>query len=156
MRFPYVRYAGDRGSPSVEVTLIGTNGTEHTTVALVDTGAEWSTISTELAAELGAVISDEDTCLPTHSQHAGGLNRAWWWRAARPGSVQECLTVRVAGVEVSLAPLLKPQLAIVALGRRDFLAAFKLTVDEREQTFTLEPYAKPADAWLRRTGQMER
>lgn len=106
--FSYMTYAGDGGSPSLTVTLLGTNGVEHTTLALIDTGAEWSMISTDLASSLGAELSDERTCIPTHSQHAGGTDLAWWWRASTPGSARECLMVRVAGIEVSLAPLLKP------------------------------------------------
>jgi hypothetical protein len=156
MRFSYIQYAGDGGSPSLEVTPLGTNGVEHETPALIDTGAEWSMLSTELAVRLGADLSDEGRCMPTHSQHAGGTDPAWWWRGSAPGSRRLCLGVRVGNIDVSLAPVLKPRLEIVALGRCDFLAAFKLVVDEREQTFWLEPYSEPADDWLCRKGRMER
>jgi hypothetical protein len=67
-----------------------------------------------------------------------------------PGFRAAVSRVRVGGIDVSLAPLLKPRLEIVALGRCDFLAAFKLAVDEREQTFSLKPYVEPADEWLSR------
>jgi hypothetical protein len=109
-----------------------------------------------LGAKLGAVLTDPECCMPTKSQHAGGVaDDDLWWRASPPGSARTCLVVRAAGLEVSLAPILKPKLEVVALGRRDFLAAFKFAVDERSETFRLEPYEEPANDWLRRMGRMD-
>lgn len=42
------------------------------------------------------------------------------------------------GYEIVLSPLIGERLQIVVLGRLDFLVHFRLTVEQAEQTFTLE------------------
>lgn len=153
--FPYTPYAGDNRSPTLQITLLGTNGVEHKTPALIDTGAEWSMLSVAVAVQLGADIADPDRCFLTSSQHAGGVDEAWWWSGSAQPHARPCLQARVAGLDVSLAPLLKQDLSIVALGRRDFLAAFRFSIDERAETFTLEPYNEPADQWMIRVGRRD-
>jgi hypothetical protein len=148
--FPYQQYAGDGGSPSLEVTLLGTNGQQHVTLALVDTGAEWSILPTWLAVELGADL-DTEFCRATQTQHAGGLSGAHWWNGAPDGSPRDELSVGFSEFEVPLAPVLKPDITAVVLGRNDFLESFLLSVDQRSQTFTLELYDESLSDWHART-----
>lgn len=60
------------------------------------------------------------------------------------------VAVRVMGHEVALAPILSPAIAVVTLGREDFLTSFKFSMDQRDQTFTLEPYDEEFEAWRAR------
>jgi hypothetical protein len=152
--YPYQPYAGDGGSPSLEVTLLGANGREHVTVALVDTGAEWSILPTWLAVELGAEL-DSEFCRATQTQHAGGLSGAHWWNGAPDGSTRDELLVRFGEFEVPLAPVLKPDITIVAFGRNDFLESFRFSVDQRAQTFCLELYAESLSEWHAKTRAAE-
>jgi hypothetical protein len=149
--YPYQPYAGDGGSPSLQVTLLGTNGREHSTLALVDTGAEWSMLPTALGVELGAEPGGE-FCPPIQTQHAGGLSDAFWWNGtSQENAAGDELRVRFGAFEVPLAPTLKPHIDVVVLGRIDFLSSFRFSVDQRSETFTLEPYEEPLSAWLART-----
>jgi hypothetical protein len=52
--FPFIVYAGETASPTLVVELVGVNGTAIRSLALVDTGAEWSVLSWKLCLELGA------------------------------------------------------------------------------------------------------
>lgn len=154
LSYPYKPYAGDGGSPSLEVTLLGTNGREHSTLALIDTGAEWSVLPTSLAVELGAELGSE-FCRPTQTQHAGGMSAVHWWSGSGDGAERDELGVRFGDFEVPLAPVLEPGISVVVLGRTDFLASFLLAVDQRTQEFWLEPYEEPVSDWYARTQRVE-
>ena len=154
LSYPYLSYAGDGGSPSLEVTLLGTNGYEHQTLALIDTGAEWSILPTPLAVELGAELRSE-FCQPTHTQHAGGLSQVHWWSGASDVAQREELRVRFGDFEAPLAPILEPGITVVVLGRTDFLASFLLTIDQRAQRFLLEPYKEPVSQWYGKSRDVE-
>jgi hypothetical protein len=125
-RFPYLLYAGDGPSPSLEVTLVGVNGFRHTTLALVDTGSEWSGISSELARLLGA-----PALVAIEGQGGGGVFAQEWW--------QDGPTVEVMGYEIQLSPTVNERMPIVALGRNDLLRHFRLVIEQAEHAFTLEP-----------------
>jgi hypothetical protein len=149
-RFPFIEYAGDGPTPSLEVELVGVNGHVESTLALVDSGTEWTMMSVELGRKLGVQLA---WCQTTASQTAGGLVEGdLWWNDTPAGQAREEPVVRVMGHEVPIAPLLKKDLPIVALGR-DFLATFKFCLDERESVFTLETYDEPLADWMRRRGR---
>ncbi len=146
-RFPYRQYAGDRLTPSLQVELVGVNSHVEPTLALVDSGAEWTMMSVELGQRLGVELA---WCVATRSQTAGGVAEGdLWWGDTPTGQPRDEPMVRVMGYEAPIAPLLKRGVPIVALGR-DFLATFKFCLDERESTFTLEAYDEPLADWMQR------
>jgi hypothetical protein len=148
-RFPFVPYAGGTGSPSLEVELVGVNGEAVTSLALVDTGAEWSGLPWDLALRLGA-----DPSMFHQQQHGTGAGKVpgHWWHSSPEGSLRDEPVVRVMGHEVKIAPTVSRRLDIVVLGRIDFLSYFRLTVDQRARDFTLEAYPEPFEAWKTRIG----
>jgi hypothetical protein len=103
-----------------------------------------------LGVELGAEPGSEFRQL-TQTQHAGGVSGAHWWNGTSAEAKRDELHVRFGEFEVPLAPVLKPSTTVVVLGRNDFLASFRLTVDQRAETFSLEPYEEPVSAWVPRT-----
>jgi hypothetical protein len=125
-RFSYVRYAGDTQSPSLWVTLVGPNGNREKTLALVDTGSEWSGMSAALALKLGVPAELH----PAEGQAFGGLHPLEWW--------EDGPAVEFMGYSIVLSPLVGEKVPIVALGRNDFLRHFLLTVDQANEEFVLE------------------
>ncbi len=149
-RFPYRAYAG-RHSPSLEVDLVGVNGRELRQLALIDTGAEYSCMPLELGRQLGV---DESLCVPLMTNVGIGqepVQESLWWNESPAGASRESPVVHVMGHEVPIAPMLRESMDIVALGRHDFLAAFKFCCDERARSFSLELYDEPVTAWRART-----
>jgi hypothetical protein len=148
-RFSYRTYAGDGGSPSVEVELLGINGAVIPHLALLDTGAEWSKMPLELGRRMGV---DLDRCHLTQSQTGGGIaSGEYFWNDSPEGCEREEPVVRLMGREVPIAPILSEHIDVVVLGRNDFLASFKLCVDQRAHSFTLEPYDEPLADWFSRS-----
>ncbi|MEJ7569176.1 MAG: hypothetical protein WKF41_13030 [Gaiellaceae bacterium] len=126
-RFSYLDHAGDTPSPSLEVVLQGVNGVSHRTLALIDTGSEWSGLSKELADKLGSPAE----LYPTEAQDWEGVTARSWW--------QEGPTVSVMGYVIGLSPLIREGLPVVVLGRLDFLVHFRFTVEQAQCAFVLEP-----------------
>jgi hypothetical protein len=91
--------------------------------------------------------------IPIHSGVGDPLQEDLWWNDSPEGGARLDPAVRAMGEVAPIAPLLNETMDIIALGRRDFLAAFKLCCDQRNSTFTLEPYDEPVVDWLRRTGR---
>ena len=148
--FPYRVYAGDGGSPSLEVDLLGVNGVDISTLALVDTGAEWSVMPLDVGKRLGVDLS---LCKQTEGQAGAGAATQWWWGQSPDGLARVRPMIRTAGWEVPIAPMLTERIDVVVLGRRDFLSSFRFAIDERAQTFSLDPYDEPVDDWLKRSGR---
>jgi hypothetical protein len=152
MTFPYRAYGGDKPGPSLDVELLGVNGKVVPTLALVDSGAEWTKLPLSVGVELGVDLS---LCKPTESQTGAGVSdQEFWWNDSPPGLVREEPGVRINDREVPIAPILAEKMPIVVLGREDFLASFKFTLDQRVERFTLEPYEEPVFEWMRRTGRV--
>lgn len=147
-RFPYIDYAGGP-SPSLEVILLGINGVEIPTLALIDTGGEFTAMSLALGRQLGV---DESRCELVTAEWGIGdrSDQAKWWNDSPEGGAREEPALRVMGQEVPIAPLLREDMDIVVLGRRDFLGSFKFGCDQRVETFTLEAYEEPIEDWMAR------
>lgn len=151
-RFPFLVYAGDNPSPSLELELLGVNGHVEATKALVDSGTEWTQMPLELGMRLGVDLS---LCHSVMSQTGGGLTKGdRWWNRTPEGLVREEPAVRVMGHEAPIAPILSAHISIVALGREDFLSSFKFSIDQRERSFMLELYDESVGDWQRRTGRV--
>lgn len=79
---------------------------------------------------------DEAACEEEESQTAGGLTTRYCWR---PGiDVEVHQMARMVTVRANSSSGLPPRL--VLLGRKDFFFQFRVEVDERTQTFSLDPY----------------
>ena len=149
-RFPLRTYGGDRESPSLEVELVGVNGRVDRRLALIDPGTDWTMMPLSLAQELGVDLS---YCREIPRQGQGWLvNGGWHWSDSPEGQANDQPVVRVMGHEVPLAPMVADTVPIVALGREDFLTSFKFCLDQRDKSFSLEPYDEPVEQWLKRTG----
>jgi hypothetical protein len=98
---------------------------------LIDSGADSSMLPLQLADYLGIELSAcrEDQCLT-----AAGLTARYVWEEGIEAEVQ-ALRRRIH-LDVSFVT----GLPALLLGRSDFFAAFRVEIDERGQTFYLEPY----------------
>lgn len=103
--------------------------------AIVDSGADSTTLPTEWASKLGIDL-DRD-CVLKPCGTAGGETTGY----AYPGDVE----VIVLGKRLTITPTFNKGLDVVLLGRRDFFFWFRVTFDQRAKTFTLERYAEPPE-----------
>jgi hypothetical protein len=62
--------------------------------------------------------------------------RRFPYRASGPGVLKPFIDVAL----VKLYAVFSPLLPIALLGREDFMAHFKVMFDQRQRSFTLEPY----------------
>lgn len=102
-----------------------------TVPGLIDSGADNSTFPIEWTERLGI---DKEACEQAPCNTAGGITTQYIWREGVEAEIQ------ALGVKIRLHACFS-EVPIVLLGRNDFFAAFRVTVDQRAQTFTLEQYA---------------
>lgn len=96
----------------------------------MDSGADSTVFPVEFAEELGISI---DACRVLEFEAADHLGTEWVWH--------EPLTCTFDGQLVELpAAFTNSPLGIVLLGREDFFVHYRVTIDQRDQTFTLEQY----------------
>jgi hypothetical protein len=127
--FPYspgLSMHGDR--PCVPVQFVRrTDGAICEPVpVLIDTGADCTVLPAMMGEQLGINLDGA-------REHTNRLGH----HRADPG---DGLIAIVAGVHVLLRPRFTDKENVVVLGRYDFLAHFRLTIDELGQRFGLEPY----------------
>ena len=84
-------------------------------------------------AYLGIEVAD---CEEQPVETAGGVSTQYRW--TNPIQIEIPHMATKMELTPAFAKGLPPRL--VLLGRRDFFAHFRVTVDERAQTFTLDPY----------------
>jgi hypothetical protein len=79
---------------------------------------------------------EEADCEEQQVETAGGMAMQYRW--TNPLQVE----IQHMGAKMEITPAFAKGLPtrLVLLGRRDFFTHFRVTVDERAQTFTLEPY----------------
>lgn len=104
------------------------------TPALIDSGADVSTFPAAWAASLGIAL-DASCCEERKAVTAGGPATVW--------AYAQGLKVVIDGFEHHLKAEFCEGLDLPLLGRKDFFAKYKITFDQRAESFTLEPYAKP-------------
>ena len=128
--FPY-RAVGLRGiAPAIPLVLHGPkNRINH--VGLVDSGADSSLLPVSIAAFLGIDLS---TCQEEPMMGAGGQSRRWSYL---PGITAE---LRAMSKRFPLNISFAEHVPIMLLGRSDFFATFRVTVDERAETVKLDAY----------------
>lgn len=98
---------------------------------LIDSGADNSMFPLDWAGHLGVDLS---ACRVEDCSTAGGVVQHHIWD---PGLEAE---VQALGRRVKLNAAFCDGLPVVILGRDDFFAEFKVSFDQRAQTFTLETY----------------
>lgn len=118
--------------PFIDVALVGPNGKQLPQLrALVDSGCDFSNFPSDWAAPLG--IDFDNDCEPIKSNTASGAhNTARIYPAGIHGLV--------CGHKVKLSAVFSPLLPIALLGREDFMDYFKVSFDQRQRSFMLEPY----------------
>lgn len=118
--------------PFIDVALVGPNGQQLPQQrALVDSGCDFSNFPAAWAAPLGIDFAND--CEPIKSNTASGEhNTARIYRDGVHGLV--------CGHRVKLYAVFSPLLPIALLGREDFMHYFKVSFDQRQQSFTLEPH----------------
>jgi hypothetical protein len=85
----------------------------------------------EWAKALGIQL-DVTCCEKSTAETAGGPAELWIYRQG----IKALIDGRKHHLKASFCKGLK----VALLGRRDFFDAYKVTFDEREESFTLEPY----------------
>jgi hypothetical protein len=98
-------------------------------VGLLDSGASASLFPVGLMAPFGIAEAD---CVEIDGVTANGPCHYWHWQ-------QGSLTTTVQGTEVHLAAMFGPTEQVL-LGRGDFFTYFKVSIDQRSQSFRLYPY----------------
>lgn len=119
-----------RPFPMVPITLVGPEGDELQEWAVVDTGADHSCIPIELMAPLGVTLG---ACAMEDAKTDGAVTPL-------PRYVAGMETRVLSSWRLTLRPHFIPDWRFVLLGREDFGAAFKWTLDERARKLTLEAY----------------
>lgn len=132
-QWPYEPRAGgsERLEPCVPVTFTGPADSART-VALVDSGADHTTLPIEFAEPLGVNIAAAEIVPVMHMTPDGPQSVACY----RP---TEPLTAEVAGRTFELDAVFGPAWEPI-LGRSDLFRAFVVTVDERNRRTVLSPY----------------
>jgi hypothetical protein len=98
---------------------------------LVDSGADYSVFPAPWAGPLGIDLA---SCREEDSQTAGGTAKQYLHSQKLTAEIQ------AMSERVELVAAFSDVLPIALLGRQDFFAAFKVSFDERAQTFRLERY----------------
>ena len=116
--------------PMVPVTLVGPEGDTLYEWAVVDTGSDHTCVPLELMAPLGVTLG------------ACEMEDAAFHGAVTPyPRYTEGVEMKVAGSwRITARPHFLPAWRFVLLGREDFGAAFRWTLDERAGRLTLEAY----------------
>lgn len=100
---------------------------------LVDSGASDTLIPYDLMSFLGI---SEANCQIEPCETAGGPTDQYVWPPGIEVNVQQM--ARKVAVKASFTKGLPPR--VVLLGRKDFFGQFRVEIDERAQTFSLDPY----------------
>jgi hypothetical protein len=114
--------------PAVPLGLTLTDGQTVNVRAIIDTSAENSCFPFEWAEMLGIELNRD--CIEMVTVTVGGSSTTYLAR--------EPVASTVFGVNVPLKAIFAPTPAVL-LGRTDFLAHFIVTVDARNNTFSLKP-----------------
>ena len=131
---------GGRGvlRPALRVALLDREGSHVTgALALVDTGADYTTLSDEWAELLG--IDIEKDCQPMEVSIVDK-------RTSIRYCYTEGLTIEVVGEKLFLPTVMfcrEPPIAV--LGRRDFFYRYLVLIDHRQKRFFLERMADPEE-----------
>lgn len=121
--------------PALDIRLRTLDGTwQPETPALIDSGADVSTFPAGWAPSLGVTL-DASCCEEKKAVTAGGPATVW---AYSPG-----LKVLIDGAEHHLKAEFCEGLDLPLLGRRDFFMKYRVSFDQRTESFTLEPYPTP-------------
>lgn len=112
--------------------LVGVDGKLHPqTYGLVDSGADRCDLPFAWAAALGIDVKKD--CQEITGNTAGGPMKKYMY--------DKGLDMIVMGKKLHLPVVFfSPGLPLILLGREDFFAAYKVSFDQRKQTFTVEPY----------------
>jgi hypothetical protein len=126
--------------PALDIRLIGRDGLEVPTRAVIDSGASASCFPIALADQLGIEISQ---CRETRAATAGGPALQYEWNGG--------LIADVAGQRLALRAIFAPT-KVALLGRADFFDAFLVSFNHRERTFMLKRMSKGGmTAWRARS-----
>jgi hypothetical protein len=119
--------------PGIPVVIHGPNG--HIPMyGLIDSGADDALLPLGIAAGLGI---DLTKCRRKTCATAGGPANVYVW----PDNI-EIEVQQMGGMRVSAPCRFSDGLPVVLmlLGRNDFFSAFRVSIDERAKSFTLDPY----------------
>ncbi len=114
--------------PVFPIVVVGPAGESPPLMALVNSGADSSLFPLQIAPLIGI---DVTRCEQATGMTAGGAANRYIWEDGVGATVLE-RKVRLRGA-FGVCP-------VILLGRKDFFRAFKVAFDEREQTFSLDPY----------------
>jgi hypothetical protein len=114
--------------PVLPVTLLGPGGESPPLMALVDSGADSSLFPVQIAPLIGI---DVTRCEQARGMTAGGAANRYIW--------EDGVRATILGRDVRLRGAFGA-CPVILLGRGDFFDTFKIAFDEREKTFSLDPY----------------
>lgn len=99
--------------------------------ALLDSGADNTMFPLAWAKAFGI---DQNACVEDDCNTVGGPAKQYVWSPGLDASVP------VMNCDVHLNACFADGLAVVILGRHDFFDAFRVSFDQRAQSFTLQSY----------------
>jgi hypothetical protein len=114
--------------PVLPVVLAGPEGESPPLMALVDSGADSSLFPIQIAPLVGV---DVTRCEKATGMTAGGPSSRYIW--------EEGLQTTILGRELRLRGVFGA-CPVILLGRGDFFDTFRVAFDQREKTFSLDPY----------------
>jgi hypothetical protein len=114
--------------PVLPVVLVGPAGESPPLMALVDSGADSSLFPIQIAPLIGI---DVTRCEQATGMTAGGPSSRYIW--------DDGLQAIILGREVRLRGVFGA-CPVILLGRGDFFDTFRVAFDQREKTFSLDPY----------------
>jgi hypothetical protein len=98
---------------------------------LLDSGADNSMFPLPWAKQLGI---NQDDCREEPCSTVAGMTTQYIWEAGLEAEIQALSTT------ILLNACFTEGLPVVLLGRYDFFNTFRISFDERAQTFTLQKY----------------
>ncbi len=114
--------------PVFPVVLAGPTGQSPPLMALVDSGADSSLFPVQIAPLIGI---DVTRCEQATGMTAGGAANRYIW--------EDGVQATILGRDVRLRGAFGA-CPVILLGRGDFFDTFKVAFDQREKTFSLDPY----------------
>lgn len=128
---------GRQLKPVLSVELVRLDGVVlRATPAIIDSGADCTTLPIEWAGKLG--IDPEADCVEVPCITAAGEGT----QLAYPDGIEAV----ILGERLPLSATFNPGLDCVLLGRRDFFDWYRVLFDQRSKSFTLDPYPeRPGD-----------
>jgi hypothetical protein len=115
--------------PYLAMLLVGSNASPQVATGLIDSGADISQLPIGYASLMGYAAADLE---PVTATTAGSPTQVFRAKTSCHGQV-----IGIPDVTIELQPAFSSASPSVLWGRMDFMAAFGVTLDEKQQQFGL-------------------